>query len=235
MYTNLLNMDTKLEDFLTVFKEFEKINSSTIERLVDNLHFKQYKKNDFIYHAEDNSDHIYFLKEGKIKIGKYSEDGKEMILRVNHEGDLFGELSFIANSYRGNFAQATHVDAEVWYISLKNITDLMKSDFEFSLLMTQVIGKKLIETEKRMENLIFKDAKSRIVDFIKKIADERGVPVGKETLVKTSLTHQDIAKLTATSRQTVTTTLNELKDNNLIYFDRRRILVRDVDALVSKN
>ena len=82
-----------------------------------------------------------------------------------------------------------------------------------------------------METLIFKDAKSRIVDFIKRIADERGVPVGKETLIKTSLTHQDIAKLTATSRQTVTTTLNELKENNLIYFDRRRILIRDMVAL----
>jgi CRP-like cAMP-binding protein len=82
-----------------------------------------------------------------------------------------------------------------------------------------------------METLIFKDAKSRIVDFIKRIADERGVPVGKETLIKTSLTHQDIAKLTATSRQTVTTTLNELKENNLIYFDRRRILIRDMAAL----
>ena len=82
-----------------------------------------------------------------------------------------------------------------------------------------------------METLIFKDAKSRIVEFIKRIAGERGIPIGKETLIKTSLTHLDIAKLTATSRQTVTTTLNELKERNLIYFDRRRILVRDMGAL----
>ena len=154
-----------------------------------------------------------------------------MVLRVNHEGDIFGELSLIPNEYRGNFAQVAHGNAEVWAISIHDLIDVMRSDFEFSLRITQIIGKKLINTERRMETLIFKDAKSRIVDFIKRIADERGVPVGKETLIKTSLTHQDIAKLTATSRQTVTTTLNELKENNLIYFDRRRILIRDMAAL----
>jgi CRP-like cAMP-binding protein len=50
--------------------------------------------------------------------------------------------------------------------------------------------------------------------------------------MKNYLTHKDIASLTGTSRQTVTTILNELKDKNIINFDRRRILVRDMDKLI---
>jgi CRP-like cAMP-binding protein len=231
MYTEIMTNAPDISTLLTIFSDFNDLTHSTLNNLLDKVTIKKYKKNDFIYLAEDNSVNIFFLKEGKVKIGKYSEDGKEMVLRVNHEGDIFGELSLIPNEHRGNFAQVAHGNAEVWAISIDDLIDVMQSDFEFSLRITQIIGKKLINTERRMETLIFKDAKSRIVDFIKRIADERGVPVGKETLIKTSLTHQDIAKLTATSRQTVTTTLNELKENNLIYFDRRRILIRDMVAL----
>ena len=231
MYTEIMTNAPDISTLLTIFSDFNDLTHTTLNNLLDKVTIKKYKKNDFIYLAEDNSVNIFLLKEGKVKIGKYSEDGKEMVLRVNHEGDIFGELSLIPNEHRGNFAQVSHGNAEVWAISIDDLIDVMQSDFEFSLRITQIIGKKLINTERRMETLIFKDAKSRIVDFIKRIADERGVPVGKETLIKTSLTHQDIAKLTATSRQTVTTTLNELKENNLIYFDRRRILIRDMVAL----
>ena len=231
MYTEIMTNAPDISTLLTIFSDFNDLAHPTLNNLLDKVTIKKYKKNDFIYLANDNSVNIFLLKEGKVKIGKYSEDGKEMVLRVNHEGDIFGELSLIPNEYRGNFAQVAHGSAEVWAISIHDLIDIMQSDFQFSLRITQIIGKKLINTERRMETLIFKDAKSRIVDFIKRIADERGVPVGKETLIKTSLTHQDIAKLTATSRQTVTTTLNELKENNLIYFDRRRILIRDMAAL----
>jgi CRP/FNR family transcriptional regulator, cyclic AMP receptor protein len=231
MYTEIMTNAPDISTLLTIFSDFNDLAHPTLNNLLDKVTIKKYKKNDFIYLANDNSVNIFLLKEGKVKIGKYSEDGKELVLRVNHEGDIFGELSLIPNEYRGNFAQVAHGSAEVWAISIHDLIDIMQSDFQFSLRITQIIGKKLINTERRMETLIFKDAKSRIVDFIKRIADERGVPVGKETLIKTSLTHQDIAKLTATSRQTVTTTLNELKENNLIYFDRRRILIRDMAAL----
>jgi len=69
------------------------------------------------------------------------------------------------------------------------------------------------------------------VEFIREMAEERGQKVGFETMVKNRLTHQDMANLTGTSRQTVTTILNELRDKNLINFDRRKILIRDMDKL----
>jgi len=58
---------------------------------------------------------------------------------------------------------------------------------------------------------------------------EKGKPVGYEILVNNFISHQEIANMTATSRQTVTTTLNELRNDNLIYFNRRKLLIRDKD------
>jgi len=85
--------------------------------------------------------------------------------------------------------------------------------------------------ERKIELLVFKDARTRIIEFLKDLAQERGQKVGFETMIKNHFTHKDIASLTGTSRQTVTTVLNELRESNVINFDRRRILIRDVAKL----
>jgi CRP-like cAMP-binding protein len=88
-----------------------------------------------------------------------------------------------------------------------------------------------MNVERKMESLIFKDARTRIIDLIIQMAEKRGTKIGDEILLKHDLTHQDIANLTATSRQTVTVTLNELKDQDLIYMERKKILIRDIAKL----
>ena len=88
------------------------------------------------------------------------------------------------------------------------------------------------KAEERLESLIFKDARARIIDFLKDSANKRGRRVGYEMLLKHCLTQQDIANITGTSRQTVTSVLNDLRKENLIYFNRRTILIRDMERLV---
>jgi CRP/FNR family cyclic AMP-dependent transcriptional regulator len=88
-----------------------------------------------------------------------------------------------------------------------------------------------MKLERKLELLVFKDARTRVVEFLKDAASWKGKKVGSETMIATPLTHKDIAALTGTSRQTVTTILNELKDKNLINFDRKKILIRDLAAL----
>ena len=85
--------------------------------------------------------------------------------------------------------------------------------------------------EDRLEALIFKDARTRIIEFIKDSATKRGRKIGYETLLKHCLTQQDIANLTGTSRQTVTSVLNDLRKSNLINFNRNSILIRDIAKL----
>ena len=88
-----------------------------------------------------------------------------------------------------------------------------------------------MKLERKLELLVFKDARTRVIEFLKDAAAWKGKKVGFETMIPTRLTHKDIAALTGTSRQTVTTILNELKDKNLINFDRKKILIRDLAAL----
>ena len=78
----------------------------------------------------------------------------------------------------------------------------------------KIMGSRMLEMEQRLESLVFKDSRTRIIEFLKDLADKKGQRVGYEILVRKFMTHQDIANLTATSRQTVTTVLNELRNKN---------------------
>lgn len=97
--------------------------------------------------------------------------------------------------------------------------------------MMRLIGNRAIEMERRLESLVFKDSRSRIIEYIIDLNDKRGQRIGYEWVIRKFITHQEIANLTATSRQTVTTVLNELKTKNLITFNRKRLLIRDLDKI----
>jgi len=116
-------------------------------------------------------------------------------------------------------------------LSIDELKQLMYGNQELSFKMLKLVGLRLMKLERKLELMVFKDARTRIVEFIKDSATWKGKKVGYETLVPTKLTHKDIAALTGTSRQTVTTILNELKEKNLINFDRKKILVRDLANL----
>lgn len=190
-----------------------------------------FKKGEFIYHANDPAKKVFLLEEGRVKISSYSETGKEIIKAILQPGEIFGELLILGTERRLNFATALDPVVRVCAMDFGLLHGLMLKNSEFSLRITKLIGLRLKQTERRLESLVFKDARTRIIEFLKELADEYGKPIGDEILIKNFLTHKDIASLTATSRQTVTSILNDLRDQNLIYFDRKRLLIRDMRKL----
>lgn len=114
---------------------------------------------------------------------------------------------------------------------MAQIKSLMREYNGFNLFLMKIMGRRVLQMEKRLESLVFKDSRTRIIEFLYNLATEKGQRVGYEVVVRKFMTHQEIANLTATSRQTVTTILNELRSKNVLTFDRKRLLVRDMDLL----
>jgi CRP-like cAMP-binding protein len=194
-------------------------------------HFKDtFKKGEYVYLPNEHADKIYFLTNGKIKIGTYSDDGKEITKAILGTGEVFGELTLLGENKRRDFAIAME-KTETCLVTVEEMSELMREHSGLETFMMRIIGSRLLKMEKRLESLVFKDSRTRVIDFLKEMAIEKGRKVGFETEVRGFLTHQEIANLTATSRQTVTTVLNELKRSNIISFNRRRLLVRNMEAL----
>ncbi len=198
----------------------------------ENLKHKTFKKGEYIYLPDENSDKIYFITEGSIKVGTYSEEGKEITKAILSKGQVFGELALIGETQRRDFAVAQE-GTEACIITVDEMRSLMRDRNQLSLFMMNLIGSRLLKMERRLESLVFKDSRTRIVEFLCELAAESGQRVGYETVVRKFYTHQEIANLTATSRQTVTTVLNDLRNQNIITFNRRRLLIRDMEALKS--
>lgn len=188
------------------------------------------KKGTFVYFPNDCCKKVYVVKSGRIKVGAYSSYGKELIKWVLRKGELFGELAILGKQRHNEFAQALD-DTEIYALPIELVRDLMQRNNRLNIELTQLVGERLVKAQNRLESQLFRDTRSRIIEFIRDLAVEHGQKVGFDTLVKRFFTHQDIANITGTSRQTVTTILNELRADNLIYFNRRKLLVRDVDKL----
>lgn len=203
------------------------------QKLGDNMDshgHKKFKKGDYLYLPDQSSDKIFFLSEGRVKIGTYGDNGKEITKAILNKGEVFGELSMIGEEKRRDFAYAME-DGHVCVLTTDEMKGLMKDHSNLSLFFMKIMGSRVLDMENRLESLVFKDSRSRIVEYLVGLVKKSGQRVGYEWVVRKFITHQEIANLTATSRQTVTTVLNELRAADLLTFNRKRLLVRDLDKL----
>lgn len=195
--------------------------------------YQTFEKGDFIYVQEDNADKIFFINEGSVKVGSQGENGKEITKAILNKGEVFGELSLIGELVRRDFAYAME-KTECCIMTLEEMRTLLKDHGGLNLFFMKIMGSRVLEMEQRLESLVFKDSRSRIVEYLRDLVKKKGQRVGYEWVVRNFITHQEIANLTATSRQTVTTVLNDLRTKNIITFNRKRLLVRDIDMLVKE-
>lgn len=194
---------------------------------------KKFKKGEYIYIPNDLSDRLYLLSEGRVKVGAYGEGGKEITKAVLSAGEIFGELSLIGEEKRRDFVYTMEATT-VCIITVSEMKNLMKEYTGLQLFMMKIMGNRVVEMEQRLESLVFRDSRTRIIEYLLNLAKKKGQRVGYEIVVRNFLTHQDIANLTATSRQTVTTVLNQLRSKNIITFNRKRLLIRDIEELTKE-
>lgn len=213
---------------------FNELSYDEKEKMSKFITTKKYKKNEHVYLVDDVSSDLFFISTGRVKVGKNANNGKESIKFIVYEGEMFGELGMIedeASRIRRDFSQVMEDDTVICSIAYTDMEFVNKQYPFIRENLIKQISKRLKRTENRLESIMFKDARTRLVDFIKELAQDLGKPVGHEVLVKHRLTHQEIANITAISRQKVTTLLNELKQENKIHLERKSMLIRNMEAL----
>jgi CRP/FNR family cyclic AMP-dependent transcriptional regulator len=189
-------------------------------------------KGEAVFLPHQPADRIYILKMGMVKIATCATDGREHILSIIQPGGIFGVLALADEGKRKSMA-VTLEPSFICAVALDHFQEVLKENPHFHLQITKMIGRRLSKVQSQLTELCFMSASGRIRSFILKLANEFGRRVGKEIEVKLYLKQEEIAQLTGTSRQTVTRVLNELSRQNIILFDRRRILIRNMKALIA--
>jgi len=191
---------------------------------------KTYRKGAYIYKTGEPVHSIYFIVEGRIKVESICRNGKRITKSFLSNDALFGEMALFGEVIRRDAAYT--LDITVVHIYTREaIQKLLKVDAKFQFLLLNKMANQVLDLEHRLTSLVFKDSRSRVIEFLVRLGRKEGQRVGYEILLKNFLPHQEIAYYTATSRQTVTVVLNELKAQNLVHYHRKRLLIRDIDKL----
>jgi CRP/FNR family transcriptional regulator len=183
------------------------------------------KKNALLRFAQHLHHYVYLLKEGVVKICVIDESGKEFIKYLIKPGNLFGEIPLLGVHESSDECAVALEDSLICFLDAEKLKQWMEKNQDLRINVYRQIGQRIKIVENRLASMIFKDAKTRISEFIVDFAMEYGKVKGQNYEVKNFLTHDDIAKLTATSRQTVSTVLSDMREQHLIDYDHKLIRV----------
>lgn len=194
--------------------------------------FIEAKKGDYIYFDSHHLNKLYFVKDGYIKIGFIDEEGNEVIKEIITEGEIFGQFSLEKNNLNGEFARAYKGNVSLCSFTIEDFERLLKSKPELAVKYSKLVGKKLRRAEFRLMNMLNKDVRSRLMAFFYHLAIKNGYGGTDDSFsMDNFLTHEDIAKLIGSTRQTVTTFINQLEGEGLINISRKKINLMGIKKL----
>jgi CRP/FNR family transcriptional regulator, cyclic AMP receptor protein len=189
-------------------------------------------KGEYIYFEAYNHNKVYFVKEGTIKIGYIDDDGNEKIKEIIRKGELFGQFSLERDNLHGEFAQAYKDNVSICAFTIDDFERLLKNRPDLALKYSKQVGAKLRNIENRLINLLNKDVKTRLIHFLWQLVEQNLVENTAEGFCMPNyMTHEDIASLIGSSRQTVTTMINELETEGFLSYNRQEICFLDVKKL----
>lgn len=209
------------------FDIFEHITDSEYEELALKHNFIEAQKGEFIYFPHEHHNKLFFAKEGYIKLGYVNDDGDEVITEIIQPGEVFGQFTLEKNNNRDEFAQACKTNVSLCAFNITDFMELLKTKPQMALSFSGMLGEKLKKVETRIATLLNKDVKSRLINLLLQL----GAEVDNRSVADRFLTHEDIARLIGSTRQTVTTMLNELEQGQLLQINKQQIIIPDVKSI----
>jgi CRP/FNR family transcriptional regulator len=174
---------------------------------------------------------VFLLKKGNIKIVSVDEEGNETIKDIIQKGDLFGELELENDRNSNEYAKALTDEIIICSFLMSDFENLLLQNPNLALSYTKFVGLKMKRIKNSYANLMSKDAKTRLLNFLKDWAEKEGNKIDNRVIIENYLTQNDIAQIICTSRQTATLLFNELEENGLMHYSRKEIIIEDISKL----
>jgi CRP/FNR family transcriptional regulator len=186
---------------------------------------REYSRGEAIVAPGPQADAILFVKAGRIKISTYSADGKEQILALLARGDLFGELVHTGLPAPAHAKALDH--AVVCSIERALFEDIVRNAPDVALKVIQAVARRLRAAEQEIEDLALRDVPARLASLLLRLAEGYGEEDERGIRLSFRLTHQDLAHMIGSTRETVTMIMSRFRDGGLIGVERRTLIVLD--------
>jgi len=211
---------------------FEQLSTEELRQVESRCRARQFPRNSPIYLPADQADAVLLMASGRAKICGFSADGKQAILAFIEPGELFGELALLVPGDRDEYAEAVEASTVV-LIPADEMQRLMEAHATVAVGITRLIGLRRRRIERRLKYLLFRSNRERLVHLLLELAEQYGQrgPEGVQLGIK--LSHQDLASVIGSTRETVTVVLGEMQTEGLVKLGRRKIVLQKLDRLAA--
>jgi CRP/FNR family transcriptional regulator len=202
---------------------FHGVAKADLERIVRLFTERRYRKGDTIFERGDSGDALYIVKEGLVKLASHSRRGTESILHLLPPGAIFGEL--ILSEEKRAFTALAGTDAAVSVLPKQALVDLLTTVPAFAMNFTRLLSQRLAKVEREHAGFGHTWSYHRLANVLLKLGAEHGVKNTHGTAISLRLTHEELANLIGTTRETVSAQMGRFRRMGMVRREGKTLIL----------
>lgn len=208
----------------------EGLSPAIVADLVSIVEIREIPRRQVIYLPGDPAQQVYFINGGRVKCSKVTRDGKELTLAYRGAGEMFGELAILGPSPREEMAEAMK-NAIITEVPIERFQELLMSDAQLAFRFACLIGERRKQVETKLEHLVFRDVQAKLAALLLELGEEYGVETDEGLQIGLKITHQEMANLIGSTRETISLTLAQFRKQGLLELNGRTVVLLDQSGL----
>ena len=210
--------------FLRQVPLFRRLDETQLEAIAAVSAMRQFGKGELIILAEEEGDALFVIEEGQVKVSLIHEDGREVIFSFLGPGEVFGELALLDGKPRSANVVAS-APTRLLMLRRAGFLHLLAATPQIAVSLLEELAARLRRTDQQVEGLALFNVASRLAKTLLRLALERGVETTEGLALQDQLTHQQLANMTGSTRETVSRVLKQLEDQGYIARHGQQILI----------
>lgn len=205
---------------------FGQLSESVVDQYFSDCHTRKFKKKEEIFGPEEHTSYIYLVIQGRVRVYLRYPNGKEFTLTILEFGAAF-------SGHTRAFGQALD-DCEIVFIPIQSFRTVLMEVPLFAMSVISVLGDSLKNSLNTIESLVFKEVNKRLYQFVYSLALAGGDQEKLSFPVNLGLTHQQIATIVGSTRQTVNAFFNNLHKEGLITLGKDKIIIQNFNEIAAR-
>ncbi len=227
-----------LDDALAVRKQgylsevaiFQDLSPDEMAALARAAPMKEVAADTIFYSPDDPAEVLFILKKGRVKLYKLTPDGRALTMHIYDAGSIFGEMSLLGQGMHGSFAQAL-TPCVLCLMSRDHVQRLLFGDPRIAMRIAEALGERLTSLENRLLDFAFRRVPERLARLLLQLAQPHRALLSFTQRMEVRYTHEELADMIGTTRETVTKLLNEMRSRGLVELRRGRVTLLDMNGL----
>jgi len=210
---------------------FSNLSNQELIEIISMTGHEGYKKGDSIFFEGKEANTLFLINQGKIKLFKYTKDGREQILDILSEGDFFGELNLFKEGEYSFNAEAVEA-TKLCTLTKENMREIILRRPEIALKILEVIGERLTKLETLAQNLATNDVEVRIANLIFELKEKYGRNISNGIEIKLPITREDMSHYAGVARETISRKLKKFEEEGIIkLIGNKKMIILDEEKL----